>query len=334
MTARTTLGAILALVLTLTACAPEPTAPAAPDAPYVLVLGTAQDAGLPQIGCWRACCQAARRDPARRRLVTSLMICDPASGGRWLIDATPDLPAQIERAAGHPPTRPHTDRPPEDGPRPPLVDGIFLTHAHMGHITGLAQLGREAYAADDVPTHGSAAMVDLLTRHGAWALLVELDHIEPIEIRDDEPVVLARDALGAPRLSITPLAVPHRAELSDTFGYRIDGPERSVLFVPDIDKWHLWERSLADELDAVDVGLIDGSFAVEGEIPGRSMAEIPHPFVVETLDELSSRPDLKARVRFIHLNHTNPLADPDSSVASDVRATGATVAVEGEVIAL
>lgn len=326
--------ALVVVVALLVAGCARPAPPPPSDAPYVLVLGTAQDAGLPQIGCWRACCQAARRDPARRRLVASLLVCDPASGGRWLIDATPDLPEQLERAAGHPPSRPHTAASPPDGPRPPLVDGIFLTHAHMGHVTGLVHLGREAYAADDVPVHGSAAMVELLSTEGAWRLLTELDHIEPTELRDGEPVVLARDDDGAPRLSITPLSVPHRAELSDTFGFRIDGTERSVLYVPDIDKWHLWQRSLVDEVAAVDVALLDGSFAVEDEIPGRAMADIPHPFVVETLAAFADRPDLRARVHFTHLNHTNALADPHSAVTRQVRAAGARAASDGDVIGL
>src|SRR5262245_19762455 len=73
--------------------------------PYVLVLGTAQDGGLPQIGCDDENCRAARADPARRRLVTSILLCDPRDGRRWLFDCTPDLAEQVERARGHPATR-------------------------------------------------------------------------------------------------------------------------------------------------------------------------------------------------------------------------------------
>ncbi len=331
---RAALAVIVAALLA--ACASDTAeSPDTPQAaPYVLVLGTAQDAGLPQIGCWRACCQAARRDPSKRRLVSSLMLCDPETGGRWLFDATPDLPEQIDVARGHPASRPHTASPVADGPRAALVDGIFITHAHMGHITGLAQLGREAYAANDVPVYGSAAMVELLETGGAWALLTELDHIEPTAIVDGEPVVLARTADGTARLSVTPLSVPHRAELTDTFGFRIDGPTRSLLFIPDIDKWQRWERDLVDELGLVDVALIDGSFSAEGEIPGRSMADIPHPMVSETLALLEGHPELVRRIHFTHFNHTNPMTDSASTEARDVRATGASIASDGDVFAL
>ena len=38
----------------------------------------------------------------------------------------------------------------------------------------------------------------------------------------------------------------------------------------------------------------------------------------------------RAKVRFTHLNHTNPVLDPDSSEASAVRNAGCFVAIEGE----
>ncbi|HRV82283.1 MAG TPA: pyrroloquinoline quinone biosynthesis protein PqqB, partial [Planctomycetota bacterium] len=95
-----------------------------PEGPYVLVLGTAQDGGLPQLGCRRTCCETARKDPHKKRLVTSLLLVDPRSGQRWLFDASPDLPEQVERARDH-------GGPGPDAPgRPALFDGIFLTHAH------------------------------------------------------------------------------------------------------------------------------------------------------------------------------------------------------------
>ena len=102
-------------------------------------------------------------------------------------------------------------------------------------------------------------------------------------------------------------AVPHRDELSDTVGFVVRGPRRSLLYVPDIDKWERWERSLEDEVAAVDVAFLDGTFAAADEVPGRSLSEIPHPLVSETIARLAAKPALGRRVLFIHLNHTNPL---------------------------
>src|SRR5262245_26825511 len=60
-----------------------------------VVLGVAQDGGVPHIGCDQALCVEARRDCSRRLRVASLGLIDEASGQHFLIDASPDLPSQI-----------------------------------------------------------------------------------------------------------------------------------------------------------------------------------------------------------------------------------------------
>jgi pyrroloquinoline quinone biosynthesis protein B len=310
-------------LLALSACAAPQAAPAPPPGPYVLVLGTAQDGGLPQIGCAEACCRAARAAPERERLVTSLLLVDPRSGKRWLLDASPDLARQVERARGHPPTRV------ESGPRPPLFDGVFLTHAHVGHYLGLAQLGREAYGARGLPVHASRRMGEFLRANGPWSLLVEDGAIELEELQPGSTVQLGED------LALTPFRVPHRDEFSDTLGFVVRGPRRAVAYLPDIDKWQRWEQPLVQWLGEFDLALVDGTFFGPGEVPGRDLSEIPHPFVVETLAELADAPPrLRARVLFTHLNHTNPLADPASQAAARVNAAGMGVAREGQRIEL
>jgi len=312
--------AALLTVAALAAAAAEPQ-PAA--APYALVLGTAQDAGLPQIGGRAAPDEAARRDPALRRLVTSVMICDPATGGRWLLDASPDLAAQIDRAAGEPSTRE------TEGPRPPLVDGIFLTHAHIGHYLGLAQLGREAYGARGVPLHVSPRMAEFLRGNAPWDLLVRLGNVELVPFTAGEPVALT------PTLSVTPVEVPHRGEYTDTFAFVVRGPGRALLYLPDIDKWERWDLPVEQWIAKVDVALLDGSFYGDGEIPGRAMSEIPHPFISESLARFAKLPESERRkVVFTHLNHTNPAALPATPERRAIEAAGMRVAAEGERIDL
>jgi len=313
------LVALLA-VATLAAAADEPK----PDAaPYAIVLGTAQDAGLPQIGGLAAPDAAARRDPALRRLVTSVMVCDPATGDRWLLDASPDLAAQIDRAAGEPATRKM------DGPRPPLVDGIFLTHAHIGHYLGLAQLGREAYGAYGVPLHVSPRMAGFLRGNAPWDLLVKLGNVELVPFTAGEAVALT------PALSVTPFEVPHRAEYTDTFGFLVRGPGHALLYLPDIDKWERWDERIEEWIAKVDVALLDGSFYGDGEIPGRAMSEIPHPFIAESLARFAKLPESERRkIVFTHLNHTNPAALPGTPERRAIEAAGMRIAVEGERIEL
>jgi len=323
-------------LLLLASCASPLHTPVAPSAPYVLVLGTAQDAGLPQIGCEAECCERARADPAARRLVASLLIVDPVTEQRWLVDATPDIAAQVEVAREHPPGRAARLADVGSAGRPALFEGVFLTHAHMGHYTGLAELGREAYDAQDLPVHCTPAMGHYLSHNGPWSQLVDRGGIALNLFRPGQAVVLAHDPdSGAPTLTVTALAVPHRHEFSDTVGYRIDGPHASLLYIPDIDKWEKSERSLGSLLSAVDVALLDGSFYADGEIPGRSMADIPHPFISETLAQVQELPTTpRAQVVFTHLNHTNPAAQVGSEAHRAVEQAGARVARDGDVFGL
>jgi len=321
--------ALFALVLLAPACASATPAPDSPDAaaPYVLVLGTAQDGGLPQIGCAREHCRLARAEPRRRRLVTSILLVDPRSSRRYLFDATPDLPEQVELAAGHPPTRSAALRP--AGGRPPLFDGVFLTHAHMGHYAGLLYLGPEVYGARGLPVHASERMGAFLRENGPWSLLVETGIIELATLRPGEPVRLADD------LVVTPIAVPHREELSDVLAFVIRGPRRSLLYLPDIDEWERWDRPVEELLAGVDAALVDGTFFDGGELPERDLSEIPHPFIADSIERFGALPaSERAKVHFTHLNHSNPAADPASEAAARVRASGMAVATEAMRIAL
>ncbi|NOT29384.1 MAG: pyrroloquinoline quinone biosynthesis protein PqqB [Planctomycetes bacterium] len=322
----------------------ERSSSAAPaDRPYVLVLGSAQDGGLPQLGCEDAPCAAARVEPARRRLVTSLLLCDPRSGKRWLFDCTPDIGAQLERARGHPATRT------TEGPRPPLFDGLFLTHAHAGHYGGLLALGREAYAARELATWVTPRFARFLAGNGPWSLLVEERRLVLHELAGlEEGDGLDLDDVGkrvelAPDLFVVPFLVPHRDEFSDTVGFEIHGPERTLVYLPDIDKWEAWDafgnaptpRRIEALLARCDVALLDGCFFADGEIPGRSMADIPHPFIRESIERFSSLPSPeRAKVFFTHLNHTNPAADERGLAARQVRACGLQVLDEGRLFGL
>ena len=317
-----TLGTALGL-WSLVACA----GPASPEAdlpvtPFAVVLGTAQDGGLPQIGCRGERCSRARAEPSFRRLVSSLLVVDPRSGKRWLFDATPDIAEQVELAERFAPR-------PEVPGRPALFDGVFLTHAHLGHYTGLSQLGREAYGSAPTAVHGSARMVEFLSTNGPWDLLVQAGHVELRTLRPGESVALAPD------LSVDCFTVPHRDEYTDTLAFVVTGPTRRLLFLPDVDKWTRLEPPIEERLAAVDVALVDGTFFAEGEIPGRAMAEIPHPFITESLERFAGlSSEERAKVVFTHLNHTNPAVDPEGSAAAAIRSAGSWVAREGDMFQL
>jgi pyrroloquinoline quinone biosynthesis protein B len=279
-----------------------------------VVLGIAQDGGVPHIGCTQPRCVRARRDPSRRERVACLGLIDDQAGARFLIDATPDLPSQLDSL--------NQGRTVADPRRP--VDGILLTHAHIGHYTGLMYLGREALGARAVPVYATARMASLLRTSGPWSQLVALGQIE---LREVEP---GREVVLTPSLAVTPVRVPHRDELSDTVGYVVRGPGQALLYVPDIDKWEKWDRRIEDEVAQVGIALLDGTFFSADELPGRSITEVPHPTVGETTARLAA---LSSRVSFIHLNHTNPLLW-DGRARHDLARRGFALAADGRVFSL
>jgi pyrroloquinoline quinone biosynthesis protein B len=275
--------------------------------PYVVVLGVAQDGGAPHAGCARTCCAERWRDPSRRLHVACLGIVDPAASACWLLDATPDLPIQLHRLGKF------------------ELTGILLSHAHIGHYTGLVHLGREVMGARGVAVYAMPRMHAFLSDNGPWDQLVRLGNIELQPLAAGQPVALS------PRVTVTPLVVPHRDEYSETVGFRIDGPDRSALYISDIDKWDRWDRRIEDLIAEVDVAWLDGTFYDATEVPGRSMDEIPHPFMTESMRRFEALPaSERDKVRFIHLNHTNPALDPDSAARRAIEAAGFRVAGERE----
>lgn len=280
--------------------------------PYLVVLGIAQDAGYPQAGCEKTCCTHLKGHPEDARRVSCIGLVDPISKSCWLLDATPDFTAQYDELLTI--TKSHR------------LSGIFLTHGHIGHYTGLMYLGREAMGAKNLPVYTMPQMGKFLTTNGPWSQLVSLQNISLQPLKADSVIQLNE------RLAITPFQVPHRDEFTETVGYHISGPNRSALFIPDIDKWAKWDRDIISEMEDVDLAFIDGSFFQEGELPGRNMAEIPHPFVVESMEALNGLSDLnKAGVHFIHFNHTNPLLLPGSEARTKVLQSGFRIAAEGQI---
>lgn len=280
-----------------TAAAPEPAAPG------IVVLGVAQDAGRPHLGCFRDCCEPLRAAGRAERVAALGLRGD--DGRWWLVDATPDLPAQVH-AMGWAPA------------------GILLTHAHIGHYTGLMYLGREGAHAAHMPVHCSEKMAEFLRTNAPWDQLVRLGSVELRPFRTGEAV-----ALGG-GVEFTPYQVPHRDEYADTHGFGLRCAGRSVFYLPDIDRWEEWSHDPRRLATFYPDWLVDGSFYSGGELGGRDMSEIPHPTVLSTMDLLGETVAAgRMRVWFTHLNHTNPLWDADSEAARATARRGFGVAQTG-----
>lgn len=257
---------------------------------YLMVLGVAQDAGYPQMGCTKECCTQAWNNPAMRRHVVSLALVDPILKKWWLFEATPDTKQQLQDFS----TKTNKQY-------PYLPEGVFLTHAHMGHYTGLMEFGREAMNTNALKVYVLPKMKAFLEQNGPWSQLVKLKNVNLIELTADRPLPIGDN-------SVTAFTVPHRDEYSETAGFKIATPTKKYLFIPDIDKWDKWNKSIINEVKQVDIALLDATFLSNTELGNRPMAEVPHPLVSETMDLFKNEAStVKKKIYFIHFNHTNPL---------------------------
>ncbi len=281
--------------------------------PYILVLGTAQDAGYPQIACKKECCQRVYNNPSNKRLVSSIAIVDPISNESWIFDATPDFTQQAQLLSKHIKEK-------------NLPNGIFLTHGHIGHYTGLMYLGKETMNAKNMPVYTMPRMKQFLTTNGPWSQLVKLNNISLKSMQMDSTIVLNK------RISVQPLQVPHRDEFTETVGFIITNQDKKALYIPDIDKWNKWEQNIVDIIKEVDIALLDATFFKSGEI-NRDINEVPHPFVEESMELFKNLSEkVKSKIYFIHFNHTNPLLIDGSEAERMVKERGYHVAKQEMVI--
>ena len=271
----------------------------------IKILGVVQDGGLPHLGSNKLCCENTKQ----KKYVTSIILINEENNESYLFDASPDINEQLNFMG---------DRIKKD------LKGIFLTHAHIGHYTGLMYFGREALNSKSINVYAMPRMKNFLEKNGPWSQLVSLQNISITEINNNSKISIDTNII------IQPIEVPHRAEFSETVGYKIYGPNKTALFIPDIDKWYLWEKSIIDEIKQVDYALIDATFYDSKEVNYRDLSEIPHPFVIESMELFDSINYVeKNKIFFIHLNHTNPLLDKDSVQYKFVKGKGYNIAEEG-----
>ncbi len=282
---------------------------------YITVLGIAQDGGFPHINNTKEFF-AVKNGYANKELVVSLGLVDQKENKKFLFEATPDMPEQLAIL-----DRNHLQN-------EVIVDGIFLTHAHMGHYTGLMHFGREAMGAKNISVYAMPKMKSFLETNGPWSQLVRLKNIDIKPIQADVEISITKT------LRVIPFLVPHRDEYTETVGYKIVGNTKTALFIPDINKWSLWQKNIVEEVKQVDYAFIDATFFKDGEIP-RPMSEVPHPFVEETIALFKNESkQVKSKIIFIHFNHSNPAIQQNNKERLILEKEGYRFANFGDVLPL
>jgi len=278
---------------------------------FLLVLRNVQDAGSLQAGCMKECCRDLWTRPDSSRMVSSLALTHTPEEAAWFFDATPDFSKQWALAQSQVLFKVNPS-------------AIFLTHGHIGHYTGLMYMGKEAKNSKNVPVYAFPRMTDFLQKNAPWEALINNRNVQLNTLNESSSVSLSD------YISVRSVLVPHRDEYSETAGFIIQGPTNSALFIPDIDKWERGEINIDSLISVVDYAFIDGTFYDGNELPNRDIKTIPHPFISESMERFKGMsPELRDRIYFIHLNHTNPALDPESSASTEIEKAGFHVARTG-----
>lgn len=279
------------------------------------VLGSAQDAGIPQLGRYNANSNAARKDPSLRRYAVCLGLYNPNNNKRYIIEATPDLREQVDLL--------NQELPQENLPALPAIDGVLLTHAHMGHYTGLMFLGFESANTKETPVWCTKSMGDYLSTNGPWSQLVEFKNIALNEITYDTEFTIDED------IKATAIHVPHREEYSDAVGFILNIHDQKVLFIPDVDRWDVWDTKIEELVSEMDYAFLDGTFYSLDEIKARDYTKVRHPLIEMSMERMQQVADAgKTKIHFIHFNNTS-LVLSDPKVKQSILDHGFYVAEEG-----
>ncbi len=132
----------------------------------LVILGNVQDGGSPHISCKKKCCSELFINPDPTRKVVSIGVVDFDHKQSYLFEASPDMPEQLEILNQI-----------ADFSDDIIPNGVFLTHAHIGHYTGLMYFGKEAMNADNAQVYCMDRMKSFLSNNGPWSQLVNLNNI-------------------------------------------------------------------------------------------------------------------------------------------------------------
>lgn len=261
----------------------------------VEVLGSVQDGGVPHLGCSCEVCEKAREDPSHQKYIGSLLLKENSEEDsvRYLIDATPDIKYQIKGD---------------------YLDGVFVSHGHLGHVNGLPFFGTECLDAEKLSVHCTAEMRQFVMNNDPFRLMVDRNQIELHETGNGESVEIQGGEVEFRN-------VLHRYVNTDTISFMIKGGNKKLYYLSDIDEW---TEEAIQSIEEADIAIVDGTFWSKQEID--RYEEVPHPTIQETMEKTK---DFDTDIYFIHLNHTNPVLREDTEERKKVEENGFGVAERG-----
>ena len=299
----------------------------------VLVLGSAAGGGFPQWNCNCRNCSGVRNGTVRAapRTQSSIAVCGRAGTGWALVNASPDILAQLRANPAL-----HGAR----APRNSAIAGIVLVDGQIDHTAGLLMLRESGSALPVWCTREVCA--DLSRGNPIFGVLARYCGVEQhTVVPDGRPFAIP----GVAGVTWRALAVagkaapysPHReSPVSGDNIALIIGDEasaRTVVYAPGVGAVHeeLWRA-----MQAAACVLIDGTFWSDDEMVAlkvsrkhaRDLGHLPQSGAGGMLEWLERLPRDRRRM-LIHVNNTNPILDEDSPQRGELARRGIEVATDG-----
>lgn len=261
----------------------------------VEILGSVQDGGVPHLGANSKADEMARQNRENIKYVTSVLLKEGESNNspKYLIEASPDIRYQVD--AGY-------------------IDGVFIPHTGLGHVTGLLYFGKEGQNAQDLNVHTNKDVERFLMNNDPYRYLLDRENIEIQNLGDQQEMEL----MGG---KITSYQYEHAALVEKTTGYMIEGESKKLFYLSDIDEIN---RDVKEKVKEADIAILDGTFYSKDEI--ERYEEVPHPTIPETMEKFS---ETDTEIYFIHMNHTNPVLIEDTEERQEVEERGFGVVEKG-----
>lgn len=275
----------------------------------IQILGTAQDGGIPQLGCNCSNCKLAHNDESYARLVASIAII--GNSNTILVDTTPDIVKQLNNLRNY--KAPSSKNP---------IDGVIITHLHLGHYIGLLQFGTEAAATKELAVYTTEEVKEFITTNKPFKYLKERKQISLCRLT-------LNNEISFNEFSICPFEVPHRNEDGNTIGIEIknDKTDSTLLYISDTDSL---TNEIIQKINSAEKVVFDGTFYSEDELPRQK--DVPHPPMMTTATILGYQDPKK--FYFTHLNHSNPAVNSRSQEAKALEKMNYGIAFDNMVLTL
>ena len=302
----------------------------------IRVLGSAAGGGFPQWNCNCPNCRGYRAGTFKGRTRTQSSIAVGAGNAWVLVNASPDVLAQLSNNPELQPGRAIRDS---------ALAAILLVDGQVDHTTGLYMLRESTRPWPIWCTDSTYA--DLTRGNPIFGVLAHFCGIEPhrIELHGDGFAIEGVPGVRWRALPVASKPAPYSPNreapvLGDNIALQIENSStgRTALYAPGLGAI---DTAMWDAMQSADCVLVDGTFWTAEEMislgvstkRARDIGHLPQSGAGGMLEWLERLPASTRKI-LIHINNTNPILDESSAAATELRRRGVEVAWDGMEIPL